>query len=158
MKLRWGQSTDIWSFGTTVSDPHRRERLGSLIRIALTLPQLISLIWGLDWHIFKPDPQDATADAEDYTTHILMQQIIYFGPVPLSFVDLMARADDRWEILGSLTQHILDNRKQKPFVIAQDDCLTEEDRRFLLTIMKFDPRERPTARQLLQDEWFSGVL
>ncbi|KAH8751781.1 kinase-like domain-containing protein [Hyaloscypha sp. PMI_1271] len=106
MQLRWGQSTDIWSFGTT----------------------LISLIWGLNWHMFKPDPKDATADDEDLV------------PFPTS-----------------ATQYIKDNQKQRPFKIIEDDCLTEEDREFLLKVMKWDPRDRPTARQLLQDKWFSGV-
>ncbi|KIN07780.1 hypothetical protein OIDMADRAFT_140304 [Oidiodendron maius Zn] len=35
LNLRSGAPTDIWSFGTT----------------------LISLTWGLGWHIFKPDPK-----------------------------------------------------------------------------------------------------
>lgn len=29
------------------------------------------------------------------------------------------------------------------------------DKGFLLKIMKVDPRHRPTARQLLEDEWFT---
>ncbi|KAH8753663.1 kinase-like domain-containing protein [Hyaloscypha finlandica] len=119
MQLRWGQSTDIWSFGTT----------------------LISLIWGLNWHMFKPDPKDATADDEEYLIHIIIRQLAHFGPVPKSYIDLIPREDgDRW-----------------PFKIIEDDCLTEEDREFLLKVMKWDPRDRPTARQLLQDKWLSGV-
>jgi len=35
-----------------------------------------------------------------------------------------------------------------------DDCLTEEDREFLLKVMMLDPKARPTATQLLQDKWF----
>ncbi|TVY22366.1 Calcium/calmodulin-dependent protein kinase [Lachnellula hyalina] len=111
VQLRWGQSTDNWSFGAT----------------------LISLIWGLNWHMFKPDPKDATADDEEEDGY-------------------------RWGVLASATQYIKDNQKQRPFKIIEDDCLTEEDRTFLLKVMKLDPRDRPTARELLQDDWFSGVL
>ncbi|KAE9378289.1 alpha/beta-hydrolase [Stipitochalara longipes BDJ] len=136
IQLRWGQSTDIWSFGTT----------------------LISLIWGLNWHMFKPDPKDATADDEEYLIHIIIKQLAHFRPVPKSYIDLIPRKDSyRWTILGSATQYIKENQKQRPFKIIEDDCLTEEDREFLLKVMKLDPRDRPTARQLLQDKWFSGV-
>ncbi|KAH7317235.1 kinase-like domain-containing protein [Rhexocercosporidium sp. MPI-PUGE-AT-0058] len=122
MQLRWGQSTDIWSFGAT------------------------------------PDPKYATADDEEYLIHIIIRQLAHFGPVPKSYIDLIPREDgDRWSILASATQYIKDNQKQRPFQLIEDDCLTEEDRGFLLKVMKWDPRDRPTAKQLLQDKWFSGV-
>ncbi|TVY88570.1 Dual specificity protein kinase [Lachnellula willkommii] len=137
MQLRWGPSTNIWSFGTT----------------------LISLIWGLNWHMFKPDPKDATANDKEYLIHIIIRQMAHFGPVPKSYIDLIPREDgDRWSILAAATQYIKDNKKQRPFKLIEDDYLTEEDREFLLQVMKWDPRDRPTARQLLQDKWFSGVL
>ncbi|TVY36486.1 Casein kinase II subunit alpha [Lachnellula subtilissima] len=136
MQLRWGQSTDIWSFGTT----------------------LISLIWGLNWHMFKPDPRDATADDEEYLIHILIRQLAHFGPVTKSYIDLIPREDgDRWQILATATQYIKDNLKQRPFKIIEDDCLTEEDREFFVKGYEVEPEGSSTARQLLQDKWFSGV-
>jgi casein kinase II subunit alpha len=118
----------------------------------------MSLIWGLNWHIFKPNLEDATADDEEYLIHIIVRQLAHFGPTPKSYLDLIPREDvDRWTNLGAATQYILDNQKQMPFKLIEDECLTEEDREFLLKVMKFDPRDRPTARQLLQDKWFSGV-
>ena len=108
--------------------------------------------------MFKPDPKDATADDEEYLIHIIIRQLAHFGPVPKSYIDLIPREDgDRWSILASATQYIKDNQKQRPFKLIEDDCLTEEDREFLLKVMKFDPRDRPTTRQLLQDKWLSGV-
>ncbi|KAL3420436.1 serine threonine protein kinase [Phlyctema vagabunda] len=136
LQLRWGPSTDIWSFGTT----------------------LISLIRGLDWHMFKPSPQDATFDDEEFLIHILIRQLAHFGPVPKSYIDLIPRQDsDRWVLLATAIQFIKDNDRQRPFQYIQDECLTEEDREFLLKTMKFDPRERPSARDLLLDKWFEGV-
>ena len=35
-----------------------------------------------------------------------------------------------------------------------DEELSQKDKDFLLGIMKLDPRDRPTAKELLQDEWF----
>ncbi|KAF8861186.1 kinase-like protein [Acephala macrosclerotiorum] len=136
LQLRWGQSTDIWSFGAT----------------------LISLIWGSDWHMFEPDPKDAKFDDDTYLIHVLIRQLAHFGPVPESYADLISMEDiDSWTILANANQWMKNNRKARPFTLIQDDCLTEEDRTFLLKIMKLDPRDRPTAKQLLQDEWFNGV-
>jgi serine/threonine protein kinase len=33
--------------------------------------------------------------------------------------------------------------------------ITKEGRDFICRIMKLDPRDRPSARELLQDEWFT---
>jgi len=135
LNLRWGTATDIWSFGTT----------------------LISLIWGLGWHIFKPDPKDAEPDDESYPNHVLVKQIAYFGPFPLSYFDILPEEDERWEFIGDATQYIIDHQKWKPFAQAEDKELAEEDRTFICKIMKLDPRDRPTAKELLQDPWLGDV-
>ncbi|TVY87509.1 Serine/threonine-protein kinase [Lachnellula willkommii] len=136
LNLRWGPSTDIWSFGAT----------------------LISLIWGLHYHIFKPSPQDADFEDEEFLTHILIRQLATFGPLPASYTTLIADEDTaRWDALGNAVQFIWENERLKPFVSAKDECLTEEDKEFILRIMKLDPRDRPTAGELLGDKWFAGV-
>lgn len=109
--------------------------------------------------MFKPDPEDAIADDKEYLIHIIIRQLAHFGPVPKSYLDLILREDsNRWSILALATQYIKDNQKQRLFKLIEDDCLTEEDREFLLKVMKLDLRDRSTARQLLLDKWFSGVL
>ncbi|PVH82014.1 putative serine/threonine protein kinase [Cadophora sp. DSE1049] len=135
LNLRWGTATDIWSFGTT----------------------LISLIWGLGWHIFKPDPKDAGPDDEAYPSHVLVKQIAFFGPFPLSYFDFLPKEDERWEFIGDATLYIIDHQKWKPFAKAEDKELAEEDRTFICKIMKLDPRDRPTANELLQDLWLKDV-
>jgi len=107
--------------------------------------------------MFKPNPKDATFDDEDYLFHVIVRQLIAFGPVPKSYFDLIPREDEDWVVLGSAVKLIKDNDSAKPFRYIQDDCLTEEDREFLLKIMKMDPRDRPTAKELLLDKWFDGV-
>jgi casein kinase II subunit alpha len=90
--------------------------------------------------------------------HVLIRQLATFGPVPMSYTSLIADEDDsRWGALGTAIQFIKENDRIKPFAWAEDECLTEEDREFILKIMKFDPRDRPTARELLRDKWFEGV-
>jgi len=83
---------------------------------------------------------------------VLIKQVSIFGPVPLSYEEI---ADD--ESLGFLTAVINlvnEHKLQKPFHLSEDKELSTEDRTFICKIMKFDPRDRPTAKKLLQDEWF----
>jgi casein kinase II subunit alpha len=95
LSLRWGSPTDIWSFGTTVGDL-TLHYFSLMVRIvSLTLLQLISLIWGLGWHIFKPDPKDAEPDDDAYPNHVLVKKIAYFGPFPLSYFDILPENDER---------------------------------------------------------------
>lgn len=111
---------------------------------------MISLIWGDNWHIFRPENVDV--DSEEYPLLVLIKQASIFGPVPLSFQDI---ADDtRLEILTKTIYYINDNNLKKPFHLSVDKELSKEDRTFICKIMKLDPRDRPTAKELLQDEWF----
>jgi serine/threonine protein kinase len=83
---------------------------------------------------------------------ILMKQHQFFGPFPLSYKEI---ADD--EVLAILT-HVMERVPQenmKPFGRIGAREISEEDKAFILKIMKLDPRDRPTAKELLQDEWFT---
>lgn len=42
----------------------------------------------------------------------------------------------------------------RPFSRAGEREISREDRTFVLNIMKMDPRDRPTAQELLDDVWF----
>lgn len=59
--------------------------------------------------------------------------------------------------MGSGTIYIGENDLARPFKYIQDDCLSEDDREFLWKVMKFDPKDHLTAKQLLQDKWFDGA-
>ena len=50
-------------------------------------------------------------------------------------------------------EYINDNSLMKPFIAAKDPELEEDDKRFICGITKIDPRDRPTATELLQDKW-----
>ncbi|TPX20268.1 hypothetical protein DIZ76_016156 [Coccidioides immitis] len=127
--LQWGPPTDIWSFGTMV----------------------ISMIWGDNFFIFKPK---FPRGHDEYELEILAKYHIYFGPYPPSYVDL---ADQ--ETLGvlSLIMNDVPPEKLRPFSLASQREISEDDKEFVLKTMKLDPRDRPTAKELLEDEWFNGI-
>ncbi|KJX94470.1 hypothetical protein TI39_contig4189g00010 [Zymoseptoria brevis] len=126
--LKWSTPTDIWSFGAT----------------------LISLIWGRNFHIFKP--RVISADDEEFLVHVLIQQARYFGPFPLSYEMWLDK--EQQQVLAAVHIHIEEQDMRKPFLQAEDEEMTLEDRDFLCGIMKLDPRDRPTAQELLKSDWF----
>ncbi|KAE8146934.1 putative serine/threonine protein kinase [Aspergillus avenaceus] len=126
LRLHWGTATDIWSFGT----------------------MLISLLYGHNFFLFKPD---VPADHEEYELKILQRQCEFFGPFPLTYRELCNR--DTLNFLAYIMKSIPPERK-KPFVRISEKELSKEDKEFILRIMKLDPRDRPTAAELLQDKWF----
>jgi hypothetical protein len=87
--------------------------------------QLITLILGENWLIFKPD---VPADHEEYELRILMKQHQFFGPFPLSFKEI---ADG--ETLAILT-HVMrgvPREKMKPFGRMTEREISE-DKAFIL--------------------------
>jgi hypothetical protein len=89
-----------------------------------------------------------------YELEILANYHIYFGPYPPSYADLADR-----ETLGvlSLVTNDVPPEKLKPFSLASQREISREDKEFFLKIMKLDPRDRPTAKELLQDLWLNQI-
>jgi len=150
LNLRWGTATDIWSFGATVgtSVPDQTVYSNPLL-------QLISLIWGENWHIFKPSDLSLEQGSEPYALEVLIDQVNFFGPVPLKYQEIAD--EDALDVLTMVINHVKDTQTPKLFAMAEDPELSVEDRDFICRIMKFDPRDRPTAGKLLEDGWFNEV-
>lgn len=103
------------------------------------------MIWGLNWHIFKPD---VPVDHEHYELKILMKHCQFFGPYPSSYQEITN--EDTQKILIYIMETVQDTRK--PFHLIREAEISKEDKAFVLKIMQLDPRDRPTAKQLLDDE------
>jgi serine/threonine protein kinase len=85
---------------------------------------------------------------------VLVEQIRRFGPLHERFKEI---ADaERLEICAGAIVYIQENQKWLPFSESEDDELARPDRDFIAKMMKLDPRDRPTARELLQDAWFKS--
>ncbi len=110
--------------------------------------KLITLVWGQNWHIFKPFDVDPTDSA--YPIEVLRRQDKYFGPFPLSYTSLAD--DDRLDTLTIITESV---KKRTPFEMASSLEIAKDDRDFIRKLMQLDPRDRPSAKELLQDAWFT---
>lgn len=98
---------------------------------------------------------NVTADDEAYPLDVLIEQANFFGPFPLSYQEIAD--DERLDVLTAVMDYVQENEKRKPFAMAEDPEFTKEVRAFICRIMKLDPRNRPTATELLQDEWFNAA-
>ncbi|KAJ9298774.1 hypothetical protein DTO217A2_8361 [Paecilomyces variotii] len=128
LRIRWDTSTDIWSFGAL----------------------LITLLYGDNFFLFKPD---VPADYDEYELKILQRQCEFFGPFPLTYREICPR--EKLNILAYIMQSIPPENK-KPFSRITEREVSKEDKEFILKIMKLDPRERPSAAELLRDKWFEN--
>ena len=118
--------------------------------VLIDFVQLISLIFGGNWHICQP--ANVHFDDERYAFWVLVEQVRHFGPFNESFEEI---ADpERLAICTGALDYIIKNGKWLPFSISVDDELAAPDRDFIAKMMKLDPRDRPTARELLEDDWF----
>ena len=109
------------------------------------------MIWGDNFSIFKPK---VPRGHDRYELEILANYHIYFGPYPPSYADL---ADQETLGILSFVMNDVPSEKLKPFSLASQREISKEDKEFVLRIMKLDPRDRPTAKLLLEDEWFKQL-
>lgn len=106
----------------------------------LTVPQLTNLVRDLNFHTFEPEEPESH---EMYDTKVVVNQHQWLGPFPISYKEI-ADEDAQEVIIGIMS------------AVPPEIC--NEDKAFILKIMKLDPRDRPIVRELLQDEWFTERL
>ena len=93
---------------------------------------------------------------EIYHTVILMLQCAYFVPFPDKYVELAddITIDDLNGIEGLANQRGGRRRYRNTLTTY----LSEETVDFLDNVMKLDPRDRPSAQELLREQRLSGVV
>ncbi|PGH34406.1 serine/threonine protein kinase [[Emmonsia] crescens] len=127
METPWNTATDIWSFGAV----------------------LISLIYGGNFNIFRP--KTVGYEHEEYGLEVLKQQFRYFGPFPGKYGEIAGEMTVR--AILYLMQEI-PRPKTTPFRETTEREVCKKDKEFIEKIMMMDWRDRPTAKDLLEDEWF----
>lgn len=122
-----------------------------MIDCVLTTPtQLLALIYGDGFFMFEPD---VPPDHEGYEMKILMRQAQFFGPFPESYEEI---ADDNVLSILVYVMNSIPPEEVKPFRLITEREVCKEDMLFLQKIMKLDPRERPSAKQIAEDEWMTS--
>ncbi|KAG8532468.1 uncharacterized protein KY384_002345 [Bacidia gigantensis] len=128
--MPWTTNVDLWALGTLI-------------------------MWGLTGaRMFSPPELDEKD--EMYTIMVLALQCAYFGPFPDKYVELAEQLT--MEHLHSMEGYVTQRggRRRHRHTLAVN--MSKETITFLDKFMKLDPRDRPSAKELLQDQWFSGVV
>jgi hypothetical protein len=97
------------------------------------------------FHIIKPD---VPVNHEDYDLKILMKHHQCFGPFPASY-DEIANQERRVVLIWAMQNCPPSTLKSFHLTTSQEIC--NEDKEFVLKVMKLDPRDRPSAQELLED-------
>lgn len=106
------------------------------------------MIYGEHFHICQPD---VGIDHEDYEIKILLRHVRHFGPFPISFQEIAG--EEQLEIATWLMTNS-PPETFRPFARTANKEVSEVDKRFLLKMMKLDPRARSRVEDLLNDVWF----
>ena len=111
-------------------------------------------MWGLTGaRIFSPLEVDEKD--EIYHVMILTLQCAYFGPFPDKYVELSDAIT--LEYLHSIEGLVTQRGGRRKYRKTLTTLFSKETMDFLDKFMKLDPRDRPSAQELLQDQWLSGV-
>jgi serine/threonine protein kinase len=86
-----------------------------------------------------------------------MRQFQFFGPFLPRYRELIEGNEEIDMIIQYLFEKVPQSER-KPFSQVSDREVSRQDKEFICKMMKMDPRERPTAKELLQDDWFKEKL
>ncbi|RYN85812.1 hypothetical protein AA0119_g13090 [Alternaria tenuissima] len=128
MELPWNTAADIWSFGA----------------------MLISLIYGGNFNLFLP--KGLTREDEEYVVGVVVEQFKYFGPFPAKIAEI---ADPETAQSIILLMENVPKEKTTPFRRTTEREVSRRDNIFIPKMMKLDWIDRPTAKELLEDEWWN---
>lgn len=85
---------------------------------------------------------------------VLSNMLSYFGPLPWGLIEHIKEAT--WcQVLTGLDESFDKETPRKPFSLWRDiEELNPGDKEFLGRILNLDPSLRPSAEELLNDQWF----
>ncbi len=99
-------------------------------------------------------PPNVSEDDELFDTKVILRQLGFFGPFPEKIAEIAAPV---MQEINGLNGAVGNHRLVQKYRSALTASFDPENVNFLFSFMKVDPRDRPSARELLQHEWFSGV-
>lgn len=103
-------------------------------------------------YFFAPPLVEETA--EGFDTEVLLRQLRLFGPLPKKFAELPG---SDMGLNNALNQAMGGSEVEQRYQGSIASSMRSEDLGFLKYVMQIDPRDRPSAAELLQHPWFNGV-
>lgn len=92
-------------------------------------------------------------DDEEYVLGVFEEQFKYFGPFPAKIAEI---ADPETVQSIILLMENIPREQMTPFSRTTENEVNQRDKIFISKMMKLDWRDRPTAKDLLEDEWWDN--
>jgi hypothetical protein len=83
---------------------------------------------------------------------VVKRQYSYFGPFPPKIAEIV---DEETIDSIEMIMQLIPREKMTPFVWTTEREVKKRDNIFISNMMKFDWRDRPTAKELLEDKWWN---
>jgi len=103
------------------------------------------------WNLNLFRPTTVPYDHEEYGMEVLKRQFRYFGPFLPNYQEIASK-ETVLAILYLMQEIPQSQTTSLCRVTEKEVCRADKD--FIVKIMKTDWRDRPTAKALLEDEWF----
>lgn len=98
-------------------------------------------------------PQGLKRGEQGYLLGVLEQQFRYFGPFLEPFIEM---GDGGVAQIILFLMDTIPEDELTPFACVTEGQVAKKDREFISKIMQLDWRDRPTAKKLLEDEWWQN--
>jgi serine/threonine protein kinase len=82
---------------------------------------------------------------------------MFFGPIPSSYDDQVEGRPELQQVFLHMFEITPPDQLEQFRRIAKHQ-ISDDDKAFLQKCMKWDWRDRPTVKELLEDEWFKDVV
>jgi hypothetical protein len=92
-------------------------------------------------------------DHEEYLLGVLRRQFSYFGPFSAK-IEEIGSEETVHSILCLMSE--IPPEKMTPFARTTEKEVIKKDKDFIGKIIMLDWRDRPTAKKLLEDEWWDA--
>ena len=90
-------------------------------------------------------------DDEEYVVGVVTEQFKFFGPFPARFAEIAS--PECIQNIMLLMQEV-SSAETTPFIRITEREVSKKDNVFISKMMKLDWRDRPSAKELLEDEWW----
>jgi serine/threonine protein kinase len=91
-------------------------------------------------------------DRDEWLLEIVKRQFRYFGPYPEKIAEIYT-PESVQSIIWLFKE--IPQDKMTPFAWTTEREVIKKDKDFIGKMMKLDWRDRPTAKELLEDEWWN---
>ncbi|KAH7323950.1 hypothetical protein BKA65DRAFT_555622 [Rhexocercosporidium sp. MPI-PUGE-AT-0058] len=108
-----------------------------------------NLIYGGNFTLFRP--HTVSSSHEEYGLEVLKRHFRYFGPFPAKYEEI-ASPQTIAAILYLMEE--IPQSQTTPFHRTTEKEACQKDKELIGKIMMLDWRDRPTAGELLENEWF----